>query len=80
MCLPQEKNNLIFDVKASKGQDKNPEVINRLIFKHNLSLYFMSEMWNYFFVFLIFLFYCNLAELLIFLSCNIVYVFLFNEQ
>ena len=30
--------------------------------------------------FLIFLFYCNLAELLIFLSCNTGYVFLSNEQ
>ena len=30
--------------------------------------------------FLIFLFYCNLAELLIFLSCNIGYVFLSNAQ
>ena len=30
--------------------------------------------------FLIFLSYCNLVELLIFLSCNIRYVFLSSEQ
>ena len=31
-------------------------------------------------VHVIFLFYRNLAELLIFLSCNIGYVFLYNAQ
>ena len=43
-------------------------------------IFFVRHVLLVFRIFLIFLFYCNLAELLIFLSCNIGCVFLSNEQ
>ena len=42
-------------------------------------IFYVTYMYVVFHI-LIFSFYCNLAELLIFLSCNIRYVFLSNEQ
>ena len=89
VCLLQEKNNLTYNLRRKSFQ--RPKInterykntfVNRLIFKYNLLWYFMSDMCTItiFLHFLIFLFHCNLAELFIFLSCNIGYVFSSNEQ
>ena len=86
VCLPQEKNNLTYNLRRKSFQ--RPKInterykntfVNRLIFKYNL--YVLRQIYvTSFSHCLIFLFHCNLAELLIFLSCNIRYVFLSNEQ
>ena len=87
VCLPQQKNNLTYNLRRKSFQRPNINTerykntfVNRLIFKYNIYDILCQTCVTSFSHFLIFLFYCNLAELLIFLSSNVEYVFLSKEQ